>query len=260
MKNKSKDKQRKRWRQAQQHSKDFMVWFKERVESDQVPDHIRCLSIGPSRAARRYTGYYINGYRFYTRKRDAKRKTQNSGVTLTALTSSFASTKDHNPILDNLTYYGAISEIIELNYWGSFTTILFRCDWFHMEKDEYGLTRVNFKKLCYADDPFVLASQVHQVFYVKDPIEEDWHYVMKKLPKEFFNNEEQIEDAYLVEPCDDDRIADMVDDDDTTEWCREGVPHTVVLMDHNELTKETSTDTDENNSDMDGTDLELMDS
>ncbi|KAL8515175.1 hypothetical protein ACS0TY_014038 [Phlomoides rotata] len=61
-----------------------------------------------------------------------------------------------------------------------------------------------------------------------------------------------MEDAYLVEPIDDDdRIANMVDVDyDATEWCREDVPPTVVEIHPNELTKETHIDTRGNNLDL----------
>ena len=34
--------------------------------------------------------------------------------------------------------------------------------------DRYGLTIVEFKKIRYKDEPFVLANDVTQVFYVKD--------------------------------------------------------------------------------------------
>jgi len=39
---------------------------------------------------KRFSGCLIDGYKFHTMKRDAKNKTQNFGVTLISLTSSFA--------------------------------------------------------------------------------------------------------------------------------------------------------------------------
>uniref|UniRef100_A0A803MUH2 Uncharacterized protein n=1 Tax=Chenopodium quinoa TaxID=63459 RepID=A0A803MUH2_CHEQI len=50
---------------------------------------LRSIS-SPSATTRRYTGYYANGYRFYTKSRDSRCKTENSGVNLTAFTPSFA--------------------------------------------------------------------------------------------------------------------------------------------------------------------------
>ena len=85
---------------------------------DFIPNHILWLSKGPSHIAKKYTGYLVNGYRFHTMKCDANCVTQNSGVTLTAMTHSFASSKDQNPIEGNVNYYGSIIEINEISYHG----------------------------------------------------------------------------------------------------------------------------------------------
>ena len=73
-------------------------------------------SRGPNPVAIRYKGYYINGFNSYTRKRDARYKTQTNGVTLQALTPSFASARNQNPVVGDVTYYGAIDEIIAIDY------------------------------------------------------------------------------------------------------------------------------------------------
>lgn len=54
--------------------------------------------------------------------------------------------------------------------------MLFRCSRFQIVQDDYGLTCVGFNKLCYLDNPFVIASQVKQVFHIEDPIEMGLHY------------------------------------------------------------------------------------
>jgi hypothetical protein len=50
---------------------------------------------------------------------------------------------------------------------------LFRCQWIRLpngvKTDKYGITNVNFRFLDYREQPFVLAKDVTQVFYVKDP-------------------------------------------------------------------------------------------
>ncbi|KAD3640382.1 hypothetical protein E3N88_29605 [Mikania micrantha] len=81
--------------------------------------------------------------------------------------------RDKNPAVGNVDYYGRILDIIELDYWAKFRVVLFHCEWYQVEKDDYGLTCVNMKKQCYSDDPFVMPSQVKQVFYVPDPIADD---------------------------------------------------------------------------------------
>ena len=110
-------------------------------------------------------GYFRNGYSFCTRGRDSRIKTQNSGVTLTTTTSSFANSKDRNPVDGDVTYYGVIEEIIELDFWSQVSVVLFKCQWFLANVDEFGLTFVNFKEKCSQNDPFVLESQVHRASY-----------------------------------------------------------------------------------------------
>ena len=158
-----------------------------------MPDFIKQLSRGPNSVAKRYLGYLINGYRINVRQRDARRKTQNSGVILIASATSFASSKDKNPIAADLTYYGRIVDIVELNYYSHFKVVLFKCDWYEVEKDVYGLTYVYFNKRCSQEEPFVLASQVHQCFYVQDSYDQDKHYVMKTVSRDLFNMGDEVE-------------------------------------------------------------------
>nr|XP_016479468.1 PREDICTED: uncharacterized protein LOC107800756 isoform X1 [Nicotiana tabacum] len=182
-----------KWSKAKNHSQNFSQWFEIRSLKEDVPDLIKQLSIGPNSIAKRYFGYLINGYRFHTRQRDARRKIQNSGVTLVALTTSFASSKDKNPVDANMTYYGRIVDIFELDYYGHFKVVLFKCDWYEVEEDIYGLTYVYFNKKCYQNEPFVLAYQVHQCFYVQDPYDQDRYYVMKTVPRDLFSISDELE-------------------------------------------------------------------
>ncbi|XP_074274227.1 uncharacterized protein LOC141598345 [Silene latifolia] len=197
-----------KWKRARHHSHDFPNWLKEKATQTGISDQMFWLAKGPAPTAKRFKGYYANGYDFYTKSRDARCKTQNSGVTLSALTSSFASSKDKNPVDGDVTYYGAILDIIELKYWSKFTVVLFRCEWYQVEKDEYGMTCVNVNKYCSVDDPFVIPSQVHQVFYVAHPVVDGLQYVMTKVPRDIFDynieNEEPNNDLIMrdghVEP------------------------------------------------------------
>jgi hypothetical protein len=68
--------------------------------------------------------------------------------------------------------YGVIEEIWELEY-GPLNIPLFLCQWVKLtgggiRKDQYGMTIVDLTKIGFKDEPFVLAKNVHQVFYVKD--------------------------------------------------------------------------------------------
>ncbi|KAK2363891.1 hypothetical protein QL285_088825 [Trifolium repens] len=244
---------------AKRQSQDFSEWFKIRALKDDVPFHLRALSRGPNTVAKRFSGYVINGYRFHTIKRDARRKTQNSGVTLVSLTESFASSKDENPKTGLITFYGAINDIIEFDYYGELKFVLFKCDWFEAKEEKYKLTSVNFNKKCYRNDPFVLASQVHQCFYVRDPSNENKHYVMKTVPRDLFNMGDQstvnAEEGYHNDPFDDIQNLNASNNDYQPNWAREDIPATIVekpshVMDEVE---------DEDDSDLDDTLLDFMD-
>ncbi|XP_020963989.1 uncharacterized protein LOC110265366 [Arachis ipaensis] len=145
-----------KWKKAKTLSHDFSEWFKERASHEDVSKQLKDLSRGPNTVAKRFSSYVINGYKFQTREHDASHTTQNSGVTLVCETPSFASAKDNNPMTKAVTYFGAINDIIELDYYACFKFVLFNCDWFEVEEENFGLTSVHFNKRCSRDDPFVV--------------------------------------------------------------------------------------------------------
>nr|GEX33247.1 hypothetical protein [Tanacetum cinerariifolium] len=169
---------------------------------------------------------------FHTKSHDNRCKTQNNDVSLTTLTPSFASSRDKNPVLGNVEYYGRVLEIIKLDYWSKFKVVLFRCKCYQVEKDELGLSCVNFNKLCCSDDPFVMPFQVHHVFYVPDPIHDGLHYVVNRVPRDLFDFEdessENVGDSYWCEPTKNrlERVAQTIEHD--TELLRKDMPPTVI--------------------------------
>ncbi|XP_074342456.1 uncharacterized protein LOC141680019 [Apium graveolens] len=176
----------KRFKRERVHTDDFYKWLQEQVgKKEVILPELQVLSKGPNRVAKQFSGYVINGFRFHTKFRDARCITQNSGVFLSALTTSFASSKDENPLVSEVNYYGRIEEILEIDYWGEISVVLFKCCWYQEETDLYGLIRVNFSKLCQKSDPYVLASQVQQVYYLQDPVDKSYDNVIKKLPRDW---------------------------------------------------------------------------
>jgi len=65
---------------------------------------------------KKYNSYSLNGCTFHTRSFAEGKVTQCDGVAMIAKTSSFSSTRDDNPSIGDVAYYGRITEIIEINY------------------------------------------------------------------------------------------------------------------------------------------------
>lgn len=153
-------------------------------------DDIIAIARGPNNVVKKFSGFIINGFRFHTKDREKLRKTQNSGVMVEA---------------EGQAYYGVLTDIIELDYYGSFKVVLFRCDWADItsqkgsKKDTNGCTLVNFSKLIHTgqllkDDPFVFSSQAKQVFYIQDPRYEEWSQVVMTKPRDLYDMGAQLQD------------------------------------------------------------------
>ncbi|KAK1614087.1 hypothetical protein QYE76_019604 [Lolium multiflorum] len=166
-----------------EHMKTFGGWLQTRLMNVTDDEQLYLLAKQPSSTISTFQGYEINGNTFYTFAQDKKSTNQNSGVRFDA--------EDGNG--NKVTYYGYIEEIWELDYGPNFKVPLFRCKWFNLKDGvqvdpQYGMTTVDFKNLGYDTEPFVLASEVAQVFYVKD---------MSSKPKK---RKERQEDTSYDEP------------------------------------------------------------
>ena len=162
----------------------------------QLSEEIKVLAMGSRDMASRFSSYIIDEVRYHTKDRELRLKTQNCGVMLKAMTSSYASARDINPREGDVAYYGRVIDIVELYYSHDRRYVLFKCEWIDnnnglIAEDEFGFTLVNFKHLLYktehaSNEPFILASQAQQVFYVQDPAEEDWNVVIKMKPRDLY--------------------------------------------------------------------------
>ena len=146
---------------------------------ESIDEQLYLLARSPSWHILTYKAYEINGNIFYTVDQDKRSTNQNSGVRIDAI----------DPNGKKQTYYGRIVEIWELHYATNFIVPLFKCQWVKMtgagvtiDKD-YGMTTVDLDTIGYKDEPFVLAADVNQVFYVKD---------MSTKPKKGKNDDKSI--------------------------------------------------------------------
>ena len=148
-----------------EHMASFGGWLQRLLTNNTtVGDQLYLLARTPSSTVCTFQGYEINENTFYTIGQDKKSTNQNSGV-------RFDAAEDNG---QKTTYYGFIEEIWELDYGPNFKVPLFRCKWVKLtgggvEVDKkYGMTSLDLNNLGYLDEPFVLANDVAQVFYVKD--------------------------------------------------------------------------------------------
>jgi len=91
-------------------------------------------------------------------------------------------------------FFGALTDVIELEYDSRHQVVLFKCEWYdvyaknvEIKVNTYGLTSMNVKRFLKTYDPYVLAAQVDQVYYVSDHMHQDWKVVIKTNPRNFYD-------------------------------------------------------------------------
>ncbi|KAI3754497.1 hypothetical protein L1987_54281 [Smallanthus sonchifolius] len=176
---------------------EFAKWLKTYVLNGIETTHLRDIAQGPLTYVQSHKGYLINGYKFHTRTSYHGRVTENSGV---CVKGAFYNEYESD-------YYGMIDEILELEYHsnlGTCVVVLFKCSWFDPVNGVRVNRRTNMvdvkpKAMGCVDDPFILASQAHQVYYTPYPSKEkglkDWWAVVKTTPRGVY---ELAEDAGVV--------------------------------------------------------------
>ncbi|GLT52874.1 hypothetical protein SLA2020_261860 [Shorea laevis] len=102
------------------------------------------------------------------------------------------------PTIDVHIYFGKLTRIIKVEYYGGTRYVLFKCKWVDIKlykgykQDEYGFNFVNLKNLIHTgeritDDPYVLSSQVSQAYYVKDGKDPNWDVAVKTISINVFD-------------------------------------------------------------------------
>lgn len=143
----------------------------------------------------KYDVYDINGYTFRTKSRDG-RVHQNSGVMVEAtamhISKEVVTHEKHF-------YYGVLREIWVLDYHIK-KIPLFMCDWVDnrtgVKQDKLGYTLVELKRLGHKDDPFIMASQARQVFYVKDQLDKKISIVFKMPPRNYRDSYDDVNEEF----------------------------------------------------------------
>ncbi|CAL1395845.1 unnamed protein product [Linum trigynum] len=207
---------------AQWFNKKIMMTYKENPKS--VSLTLLSLARGPDKRVNFHSGYYINGFRFHFKTREKNRRTQNSGVMVRGENDG------------SISYYGTLIKVIELRYTEGLRVVLFQCDWYDItregigyKKDHHGITTINKARLLNTQEPFVLASQCIQVYYVpciKDP---NCATVIETKPRNLFQMPEDddgddSDEAYHEEIISSSTTQGIENaEDDELNWSREGL-------------------------------------
>ncbi|XP_019256426.1 PREDICTED: uncharacterized protein LOC109234832 [Nicotiana attenuata] len=227
----------------------FHEWFKEQIKeleaTSKILKDVKVLAQGLSYIAKRFTAFDVNnGYRFRTKQSEEFKVTQNSSVMVVSKTESYASTSDNAPKSANITYYGRLNDIVELNYYEEFKVVLFKCDWVVVTKgrgvkeDDLGFTLVNFSHLTDSGvrerhEPFIFAEQAQQVIFVQDPQDHFWFVPRLIKPRDIFNmgdeNSLQFESSIQSDATDLALLENArVLEDEYNDWVRSGVDGIVI--------------------------------
>lgn len=172
------------------------------LQNNTISDTLRWISHPPLPTVITYLSYVVNGINYNTEDRDNCRNVQNSGVCLTARTMQISSAKDKNPVVSNMSFYGVIQEIWELNY-VDIHIPMFKCNWIEsnsgVRTDELGFKLVDLKRIGHRSDSFILASQAKQVFYIEDPSNSRWSVVLQPPSREYEDHmhEDELGDTTL---------------------------------------------------------------
>ncbi|KAG8382724.1 hypothetical protein BUALT_Bualt05G0107100 [Buddleja alternifolia] len=211
------------------HEEFFAKWLERRIEvasseeTSLVTEDLLHLAYGPDKWVTHYEGCIVNGLRFHTKQCEMNKKTQNSGVVVKV--------EEESGFRD---YYGVLTDIIQLDYLGNHHVVLFKCDWFEgksVQKDKYNYTSFNTSKPWKTNEPYVLASQAQQVFYVNDiKLGNDWKIVIEAQGRSSWIVLESKADecVFTNESCQQNDLHNTVEMQDFTsdhiDWHRNDIP------------------------------------
>jgi len=146
--------------------------------------------------------YFVNGYKFHTNAWSKGKKTINSGVHVKGLTEGGEDD-----------FYGIIHRIYELEYNTSNKpkkVVLIFCEWFDPSRKgtrvdpKYNIVDIHMTSRYQPFDPFILAYNVRQVYYVQyPPSQKDncgWCVTIKTKPRgRIESNEVEDDIPYQVD-------------------------------------------------------------
>ncbi|XP_029126265.1 uncharacterized protein LOC109793794 isoform X1 [Cajanus cajan] len=167
---------------------EFPTWFKNQVNSEPLSvrnQHLRDLSYGPLTCVKEWHTFFVNGYKFHTHAWSEGKKTINCGVYVKGLIEGGEDD-----------FYGVIKHMYELEYNTSTypkKVVVFYCDWFDPSSrgtridPKYNIVDIKMDRRYQLFDPFIIAHNVRQVYYVPYPAtrrdKRGWCVAIKTKPR-----------------------------------------------------------------------------
>lgn len=159
---------------------------------------LRAFAQGPSREVTCYKGCFVNGFRFIVKGDTTSRTTQNYGVMVKGAVDGD----------DDLHYYGYLTEVLQLTFWGGYSVVMFNCDWINptlgvIIDNKNKIIDVNPKSRYKSTDTFVLASQALQVTYIskvskKGRLSERSHEHVLLIPPRISHHDVEVENDDVI--------------------------------------------------------------
>nr|GEV11811.1 hypothetical protein [Tanacetum cinerariifolium] len=171
---------------------EFLDWFGSQISQRHVDkdpsvstsSELFDLTCGPTPTLISVNSFVVNGVRFVMYSYNERHTAQNSGI-------CSPGGKDRE------IYYGQLQEIIKFSYL-FFKVVLFQVKWFNTSNKgrkvkhlvlRNNMTQIWTKGESFKDDQYILATQVKQVFYLKDMARRppNWKVVKHVNHKKFLN-------------------------------------------------------------------------
>ncbi|KAI3751293.1 hypothetical protein L2E82_22347 [Cichorium intybus] len=220
----------------------FADWFQKHVmmESDESTSHLKVIARRPSRHVKSHKGYFVNGYKFHTQRHNDGHITNNCGVCVRGTA--------YND--EESDYYGLLDEVLEVDYLGSgrCIVVVFKCTWFDnvrgVKVNKNKLVDIKPKSRLQINDPFVLASQVEQVYYTPYPAvtkdTKDWWAVIKTKPRGIYEVSKSVSEVFEDEKMEDEHFFQI---DERFEYTNEVSNNERMLLVTDGEFRESDTDT-----------------
>ena len=106
---------------------------------------------------------------------------------------------------EGINYYGMLEEVLKLTFSGSYYVTLFKCKWFNTDPRrkkiviENNVTSINIGGEWYKDDPYILATQAKQVFYMDDLLRGNQWKIVEGVNHRQIWEAEDLEDVVDVD-------------------------------------------------------------